>query len=97
MRWRGQDADAAPIAPGTLQVRRSPQRLTSHHPPPPVLLPQNLLCMKLAAEMGVLVASPWVTWVKVRQAGAAPMNAPACALHSTLCVATTLHLPLLGP
>jgi len=26
---------------------------------------QNLLCMKLAAEMGVLVASPWVTWLKV--------------------------------
>ena len=25
---------------------------------------QNLLCMKLAAEMGVLVASPWVTWFK---------------------------------
>ncbi len=31
--------------------------------------PQNLLCMKLAAEMGVLVASPWVTWVKVRSEG----------------------------
>ena len=25
---------------------------------------QNLLCMKLAAELGVLVASPWVTWFK---------------------------------
>ncbi|PRW20804.1 Dicarboxylate transporter chloroplastic [Chlorella sorokiniana] len=25
---------------------------------------QNLLCMKLASEMGVMVASPWVTWVK---------------------------------
>ena len=23
---------------------------------------QNLLCMKLAAELGVLVPSPWVTW-----------------------------------
>lgn len=28
---------------------------------------QNLLCMKLAAEMGVVVAAPWVTWVKVRE------------------------------
>ena len=25
---------------------------------------QNLLCMKLAAELGVLVVSPWVTWFK---------------------------------
>lgn len=25
---------------------------------------QNLLCMKLASELGVLVASPWVTWFK---------------------------------
>ncbi|KAL4428826.1 hypothetical protein ABPG77_005264 [Micractinium sp. CCAP 211/92] len=25
---------------------------------------QNLLCMKLAAEMGVAIAAPWVTWVK---------------------------------
>ncbi len=30
---------------------------------------QNLLCMKLAAEMGVAIAAPWVTWVKVRGAG----------------------------
>jgi hypothetical protein len=26
---------------------------------------QNLLCMKLAAEMGVAVPNAWVTWVKV--------------------------------
>lgn len=25
---------------------------------------QNLLCLKLATEMGVVIASPWVTWVK---------------------------------
>ena len=25
---------------------------------------QNLLCMKLASELGVLVVSPWVTWFK---------------------------------
>ena len=23
---------------------------------------QNLLCMKLASELGVAIASPWVTW-----------------------------------
>ena len=23
---------------------------------------QNLLCMKLASELGVVIASPWVTW-----------------------------------
>ena len=27
---------------------------------------QNLLCMKLAAELGVIIASPWLTWFKVR-------------------------------
>ena len=32
---------------------------------------QNLLCMKLAAEMGVLVGSPWVTWFKASAAAAA--------------------------
>ena len=26
---------------------------------------QNLLCMKLAAELGVIIASPWITWFKV--------------------------------
>jgi len=26
---------------------------------------QNLLCMKLAAELGVIIASPWLTWFKV--------------------------------
>lgn len=25
---------------------------------------QNLLCLKLATEMGVVISSPWVTWVK---------------------------------
>ncbi|KAL3139030.1 cytochrome P450-dit2 [Trebouxia sp. C0010 RCD-2024] len=25
---------------------------------------QNLLCLKLATEMGVVIASPWVTWLK---------------------------------
>ena len=25
---------------------------------------QNLLCMKLAAELGVVIPSPWVTWFK---------------------------------
>ncbi len=25
---------------------------------------QNLLCLKLATEMGVVIFSPWVTWVK---------------------------------
>lgn len=25
---------------------------------------QNLLCLKLATEMGVVINSPWVTWVK---------------------------------
>ena len=25
---------------------------------------QNLLCMKLAAELGVVIASPWLTWFK---------------------------------
>lgn len=25
---------------------------------------QNLLCMKLASELGVMVASPWITWFK---------------------------------
>lgn len=25
---------------------------------------QNLLCMKLASELGVLIVSPWVTWFK---------------------------------
>ena len=27
---------------------------------------QNLLCMKLAAELGVIIASPWLTWFKAR-------------------------------
>ncbi len=27
---------------------------------------QNLLCMKLATELGVIIASPWLTWFKVR-------------------------------
>ncbi|XP_002988946.2 dicarboxylate transporter 2.1, chloroplastic [Selaginella moellendorffii] len=26
---------------------------------------QNLLCLKLAEELGVIVANPWVTWLKV--------------------------------
>ena len=26
---------------------------------------QNLLCMKLATELGVIIASPWLTWFKV--------------------------------
>ena len=25
---------------------------------------QNLLCLKLASEMGVAISSPWVTWLK---------------------------------
>ena len=25
---------------------------------------QNLLCLKLATEMGVVISSPWVTWLK---------------------------------
>lgn len=25
---------------------------------------QNLLCLKLASEMGVVINSPWVTWLK---------------------------------
>jgi DASS family divalent anion:Na+ symporter len=25
---------------------------------------QNLLCMKLATELGVVIPSPWVTWFK---------------------------------
>lgn len=29
---------------------------------------QNLLCMKLASEMGVAMPGPWLTWVKVRRA-----------------------------
>ena len=28
---------------------------------------QNLLCMKLAGELGVTIGSAWVTWFKVRQ------------------------------
>ncbi|KAL6844664.1 hypothetical protein ACP4OV_025323 [Aristida adscensionis] len=26
--------------------------------------PQNLLCMKLAEELGVIIANPWITWFK---------------------------------
>ena len=25
---------------------------------------QNLLCLKLATELGVVIASPWLTWFK---------------------------------
>ncbi|KAM3694589.1 hypothetical protein ACJW31_07G068900 [Castanea mollissima] len=40
---------------------------------------QNLLCLKLAEELGVIVSSPWVTWFK-----AASLPAIACLLATPL-------------
>lgn len=42
---------------------------------------QNLLCMKLAAEMGVAVPNAWVTWVK---ASGSPAGRPlACCCRDS--------------
>ena len=42
---------------------------------------QNLLCMKLAAELGVIIASPWLTWFKV---GSALIYCPTVTLTLAL-------------
>jgi hypothetical protein len=55
---------------------------------------QNLLCMKLAAEMGVIVPNAWVTWVKVSHSGSDPLNAANVAAGNAAALCRWQRLPL---
>ena len=56
----GRCGEVAHLFPVVTGRRATPP--TPSTPLPPTHPRQNLLCMKLASELGVVIASPWVTW-----------------------------------